>query len=312
MKANETFASIYYMIVSVCLRGAESTEELNRRTGQRIKALPGGASFRIDLSDGILPTPGCRRVYPHVAAAETAWCLLGHNHVDWLRTHTEVWDQFADARDCVECEGRGDRQDFSASMDNRYTCENCRGTGKTYWLEQAYGWRWRAKFGIDQLAVGLQRLRDDPSDRRVWISSWDPGEDIVPQDQKTVPCPVGFTLSVMAGRLNSALMIRSSDLYMGLPYDVMRHCLVMAACAASLEVKPGIARFTLAHPHLYESNWQDASQMLAQKLVAPKLELPTTPDNVIMADPDKYVNDMRAAASKFEWPTFRGQSGVVA
>ena len=311
MKTAETFASIYYMIVSVCLRGAEMAEELNRRTGQRIRALPGGASFRVDLSDGILPTPGCRRVYPHVAAAEAAWCLLGHNHVDWLRTHTMVWDQFADARDCAECDGNRKVWDTNAATLDK-NCPNCRGTGKTYWLEQAYGWRWRAKFGIDQLETGLDRLRADHSDRRVWISSWNPGEDIVPQDQKTVPCPVGFTLSVMAGKLNSSLMIRSSDLYMGLPYDVMRHCLVMAACAASLGVKPGIARFTLAHPHIYESNWHDASQMLAQKLVTPKLELPTTPDNVIMADPDEYVYGIRAAASKLEWPTFRGSSEVVA
>src|SRR3989338_8234729 len=99
MKTTETFASIYYMIVSVCLRGAEAVEELNQRTKQRIRALPGGASFRLDLSDGVLPTPGCRRVYPHVAAAEVAWCLLGHNHVDWLRTHTKVWDQFATPMD---------------------------------------------------------------------------------------------------------------------------------------------------------------------------------------------------------------------
>lgn len=304
----DVFSEAYYVMIATCLRGGESVEETNQRTGQRIRALPGGASFRIDLTPGTLPLIGCRRTWPHVAAAETAWCLLGHNHIDWLRRHTPVWDRFADTTTCTVCDGSGKR----GEGEYEGSCAACSGSGKVFWLQQAYGNRWRNTFGIDQLAVGLERLMADPSDRRVWISSWDPGEDIKESKQKTVPCPVGFTLNVIGGRLNSALMIRSSDLYYGLPYDVMRHALVMDACAATVGVKPGIMRVTLAHPHVYERQWPEAAQMLAQKPIIPKISLPGMAVDQITDAPDDYVNAIKASAAACEWPEFRGQTEVVA
>lgn len=312
MNKYDTFSNAYYMMVSVCLQGRESVEELNQRTGQKIRALPGGASFRIDLSPGVLPLIGQRKTFPHVAAAETAWCLLGHYHINWLRQHTQVWDRFADVKDCIICEGSGKLDSSCYEGKPNGICMNCQGSGKTYWLKQAYGNRWRNAFGVDQLAIGLERLRADSSDRRVWISSWDPGEDIRAAGQKTVPCPVGFTLNIMGGKLNSALMIRSSDLYYGLPYDVMRHALVMDACAASLGVKPGIMRVTLAHPHVYERQWSEASQMLAQEPVVPEISLPGLTVEQVMDTPDGYVAAMKAAAHARIWPSFRGQTEVVA
>ena len=182
MNKYDVFSEAYYVMIATCLRGQESVEELNTRTGQRIRVLPGGASFRVDLAPGALPVIGIRKPFPHIAAAETAWCLLGHNHVDWLRRHTPVWDRFADDQPCTVCEGRGSHD--NGSIESR--CENCGGSGQVFWLQQAYGNRWRNTFGVDQLAVGLERLMADPSDRRVWISSWDPGEDIKESKQKTL------------------------------------------------------------------------------------------------------------------------------
>ena len=290
------FAEMYAGLIAMCLQ--DGVSEMNRRTGQMIMAMPGGASFQIDVSDGVLPTIGLRRTWPHVAAAEAAWCFRGHNHADWLRKWTKSWDQFCDPRDCPECDGTG--QDNSTQTPG---CYKCMGTGKIFWLEQAYGWRWRGKFAIDQLTIGLERLRRDSSDRRVWISSWDPGEDILDNGQKTVPCPVGFTLSILDGRLNSSLMIRSSDLAIGLPIDVMRHALVVAACAASLGVSPGILRFALAHPHIYEPHWAQCHDMInGPPVVVPSVMMPSTPVKRIVAEPDAYVAGFKSYCEGFQWP----------
>ena len=284
--------------------------EKNHRTGSLIAALPEGASFAIDLSDGILPTCGLRKTRPHIAAAELAWCLLGHNHVDWLRKHTKVWDDFADVRDCASCEGSGLAERAHNIIAPQ--CPNCDGSGRTFWLEQAYGWRWRAKFGVDQLHLGIERLRADASDRRVWISSWDPGEDIVAKGQKTVPCPVGFTLSVMDGKLNSTLMIRSSDLYMGLPYDVARHALLMSAVAVSLNKQPGHMRVTLAHPHIYEQHFENCYQMLERDPVIPQMNMfATWGVDAITKQPDAYVASVKQYAASYVWPAFNPKAEVV-
>lgn len=298
-----TFPEKYRAMLLTCLDGEE---ELNQRTGIRIRALPAGASFTVNLAAG-LPTIGLRRTRPHVAAAEAAWCLLGHPHADWLRKYTKIWDQFCDVADCAECDGTG----FLSGRDNPRDCENCNGSGRTFWLREAYGNRWRNTFGVDQLAVGLMRLADDSSDRRVWISNWDPENDIVPSNQKTVPCPVGFTLSVLGGKLNSSMMIRSSDLWHGLPGDVMRHSFVVAACAATLGVKPGIIRFTLAHPHLYERQWEIAGVAVRQPIVAPDMPLPTWTVKQVMDQPDGYVQFIRNVAGQLAWPAFDPRSEVA-
>ncbi len=306
-----TFAEQYRDLLAETARYGVS--ELNRRTGVEVTALPQGASLVIGLNDGILPTCGLRKTKPHIAAAEVAWCFLGHNHIDWLRRHTKVWDDFADVTDCALCDGCGTVDATAELVQNmgKTICSSCRGSGKIYWLDASYGYRWRQKFGIDQLQVALSRLRNDSSDRRCWISSWDPSVDIEARGQKTVPCPVGFTLSVLGGRLNSTLMIRSSDLYMGLPYDVMRHALVMAACAATLGVDLGFMRVSLAHPHIYATQCENVLKMLDAEIVVPALPMPECAVNWIVERPDEYVGAYKDAASRVKWPALDPKSEVV-
>lgn len=303
-----SFALTYREILRACLeRGAVET---NHRTGATIKALTSGASFTVPLFAGILPTCGVRKTKPHIAAAENAWCILGHDHVDWLRRHTRVWDAFATIKDCVPCDGEGSVLHNGVRVSTE-KCDHCDGTGKTFELPQAYGHRWRHAFGLDQLATGIERLRIDPSDRRVWISSWHPGDDILNMGQKTVPCPVGFSLSILEGRLCSSLMIRSSDLFMGLPYDTMRHAFLMAAVAASLSVNLGVMRVTLAHPHLYEAHWDHAHHATTVEPVVPKMLLFSYPISRIEENPDGYVEDVKDVASECEWPAFEPKLEVV-
>lgn len=310
------FAEQYALLLKQCLDPRESVEELNQRTGSRIRAIPAGASFVVDLWDNVLPTCGLRRTRPHIAAAEAAWCFIGHAHVDWLRKWTRVWDDFADVTMCAKCDGGGwypPPIDAACSQSGaQITCDSCDGSGKTYWLEQAYGNRWRVSLGIDQLAIAIKRLQDDPTDRRVWISSWDPSVDILPLRQKTVPCPVGFTLSTLNGRLNSTLMIRSSDLYMGLPYDVMRHALVMAAAARSIGgVSLGRMRVTLAHPHLYERHYGLTETMIGLEPVVPFVTMPTWSVEDIVRDPDHYVVVSKEQCHGALFPWFDPKSEVV-
>jgi Thymidylate synthase len=274
------FADTYENLVAA-LMSEESDYDLNQRTHQAISFLPDGYSFAIDLSDNILPTCGLRRTRPMTAAAEAAWCFSGVPNLTWLQKHTKIWDQFADA------DGN---------------------------IMEAYGYRWKSAFGYDQIDTAIRRLIVDPSDRRVWISSWDPREDLLPNDQKTVPCPVGFTLATYENRLNSSLMIRSSDVFIGLPLDVMRHALVMRAIANSLGKRMGHMRVTLAHPHIYESHWDMALTMLGEEIMVPDIRMPGEPWTVdhIVNHPDEYVDLVRRVVfESVGWPNYDPKVMVV-
>lgn len=293
----EFWQSYRYLVKQIL---ASSITEENRRTGENIKALM-GHSFSVDLRSGILPTCGVRKTRPHIAAAEFAWCVRGERSIEWLAKHTKVWNDFADVEQCSLCLGTGVLG--SACL----TCAHCEGRGGSRVVDAAYGFRWRTAFGRDQLMLAIAALRRDMSDRRIWISSWDPREDgLGAENQKTVPCPVGFTLAVLGDELISTFVIRSSDVFMGLPYDIMRHAYLMAAVATSLSVRLGIMQVSIAHPHLYARHWDLSNEMVngPHDVVVPQIILPRWPVEQIDEDPDEYVRRAKTKADDVVWPAF--------
>lgn len=260
-----------YKLLLTDLMGSMPIIEKNTRTGHQVRVWPGMRAMNIGLANWELPTCGVRKTNPHVAAAENAWCLLGHDHVQWLSQHTKVWNAFADP------------------------------TGK---MKESYGNRWSNTFGHNQLSIALDRLNSDHSDRRIWISSWDPGSDILDLGQKTVPCPVGFTLQVMNDRLWSTYVLRSSDAFLGLPHDVMRHSYLMAAVASSLNIGLGVLSVAIANSHIYDVHWDLANHVVDNdiKLTVPMLGLPKTPVHKIVENPNEYVYRVKMAQQLTVWP----------
>lgn len=265
--------------------------ETNKRTGVRVRVGNGPTSFRIDLADRLLPTVGLRKTFPRSAAAEVAWFLQGTQDATFIRKYAPLWDKFVEP--------------ISRPAD-QVTNEVFEG------VKAAYGYRWRQHFDRDQLALALLALAKDPTDRRVWVQAWDPSEDgLGAQGQRNVPCPIGFTLSITGGRLHSALVIRSSDVFVGLPYDVMGHALLMDAIAASLNVELGYMSVQLGHAHLYECHWEMAKQCLTQQPVVPPIVMPGYTVAKIEAEPDAYVQVLANKASGVFWPNFNPRPEVV-
>lgn len=208
----------------------DAAEEVNERTGVRIKLIEGGYSFKLDLSDGNLPVASNRRYFPHIAAAETAWQFLGTKDPSFMLKHApKLWSKFVEDGE----------------------------------LKTAYGYRWRVAFGRDQLALALNELGNNPTNRQLFVLAWDPRRDGLGGPQpKNIPCPVGFTLSRCKNKIHMSVLLRSSDTFVGLPYDVMAYGLTLSAIAASVGCTPGTMHVTLAHPHLYEPHWAMAEASL--------------------------------------------------
>ena len=271
-----------------------SPVERNARTGREVFTLRGGAAFKLDLRAGWLPLSGLRQLHPGTAAAEVAWFLSGERSTAWLKRHCAIWEKFVE-------EG-------------------------TDIVGAAYGYRWRRHFARDQVALALATLAVDPSDRRVYVSAWDPGRDGLGEPSKNVPCPLGFTLSMTQSpggltghyELHSTLTIRSSDVFVGLPYDVMGHAILMDVLRASLPqtVTLGTMTVALGHPHLYRVHEQLASEALAAEpagaMTLSKVPmLGSWPLAAVEADPDGFVEAYRKRTSETEWPAYRCRPEVV-
>lgn len=296
--------------------------EANERTGTRVRVGRGGTAFRVDLSDGLLPTIGYRKTFPKSAAAEVAWYVRGEQDATFIRQYAPLWDKFvenlpydvetADPREMPPESLKYDVLDVQ-SIDGRQVPPR-RVAGPPYFegVKSAYGYRWRRHFGRDQIRLAVEALRKDPSDRRCYVSAWDPAEDgLGEQGQRNVPCPTSFTFSVTGGELHSSLFLRSSDVFVGLPYDVMGHALLMDAVAHELRIRPGVMHVTLAHAHLYESHWELTAEALKQEPVVPPMQLPGWSLSQVERDPHDYVQRYAEEAKQHAWPVYSPRPEVI-
>lgn len=291
---SKSFHEAYRWLLSELMNHGVTEE--NARTRTKIKMLQGAHSFKLDLTDGRLPIAGNRRYYPHIAAAETAWQFMGTKDPTFIVGKApKLWSKFVE-------------------METTHV-----GTVSTQKevLKTAYGFRWRKAFGRDQIALACDELMNNPTNRQLFISAWDPSSDGLGGEQpKNIPCPVGFTVSRFRDDLHMSVFIRSSDVFVGLPYDVMCYSLTADAIAATVGIRPASLHVTLAHPHLYEPHWKATHACLGSSIwdsYADKKEFEgastTWPSNVspnlpgwniamIEEQPDAYVDVVKQLARR--------------
>lgn len=227
---NQDYNYIYHTLIGAILK---ANIEENQRTGTKIKAIP-NCVIGYPISD-TLPLINTRKMYPVTAFAELCWTLSGQRKLDWLQQHTKMWDDFK-------------------NKDNE--------------VEAAYGYRWRQMFGRDQLLQGIDALIKDPSDRQIFISAWDNSKDgLGNRWTSNVPCPTCFSLNIIDKKLNLTLFIRSSDVIVGLPYDMLMYSLLLIIIThelrkAGLDISYGNIAAALSHAHIYEPHFEIAQDLI--------------------------------------------------
>lgn len=107
----------------------------------------------------------------------------------------------------------------------------------------------------EQLGYVVGRLAADPETRQAVLTTWRP----VPPATRDVPCTVALAFALRAERLNAHVFMRSSDLWLGWPYDVFTFAMVTALVCQRLNLRlgspaarPGVLYLTAASSHLYE------------------------------------------------------------
>jgi thymidylate synthase len=161
-------------------------------------------------------------INPAFAIAELIWILQGRNDAAFLNYFNPGLPKFA-------------------------------GTGTTY--HGAYGHRLRTAFGIDQLRRGYETLSSTPASRQVvlqiWNSSWDmpqpDGSPIAPD----IPCNINSLLKVRNGHLHWTQILRSNDLHLGLPYNLIQFTTLHEIMAGWLNLELGPYLHIADSLHIY-------------------------------------------------------------
>lgn len=128
------------------------------------------------------------------------------------------------------------------------------GTGKNY--HGAYGYRLRKHLGLDQLERAYQALSRNPDTRQVVLQIWDstvdfPAEDGTPRDAD-IPCNICAFAKIRNGKLEWGQILRSNDLFLGVPHNFVQFTSLQEILAAWLGVDVGHYRHVADCLHVYE------------------------------------------------------------
>jgi len=111
-----------------------------------------------------------------------------------------------------------------------------------------------------QLPYVVSKLLADPDTRQAGLTIWREN----PPETKDVPCTIAIFFSIRQDRLNAHVFMRSSDSWLGVPYDVFNFSMLAHLVCIWLNekretvVSPGYLFLTAASSHLYETNFEDA------------------------------------------------------
>jgi thymidylate synthase len=212
-----------------CLsRIMEAAPKKNKRTDRWVRAV--NAMF-VHTMGFQFPLIHLRDISPMWSCAEAVWFLSGEKSTGLMKKYGfRTWDKFA---------------------------------GPDGMVDSATGHRWRKAHGTDQLQEIIDKLEADPTSRQAVMVSWLPSVDLV-KPGPNAPCIVTWHFHVLNGALHMNVLQRSADMFFGFPHDILGFRIVQEILAARLGWQPGEIGYLISNAHLYEDQWEPATQMIAR------------------------------------------------
>jgi thymidylate synthase len=186
----------------------------------------------------------------------------------------------------------------------RYNSQMARFSDDGLTLGGAYGPR---------LAPQWQYLVDSISrdyfSRQSVATIWTP----VPKNSRDVPCTISLQMIARDGRLNCIVTMRSSDIWLGLPYDCSTFSLLANGLAGVLGLTPGFLQFNLGSSHLYATDFEKAKRVMDNpdehaSIRSPRLPyMPPRHDictPLTLEDVLEYPKKFSAAELRYPWSMY--------
>ena len=109
-----------------------------------------------------------------------------------------------------------------------------------------YGWQWKRN---DQLNRVINLLKNKPNTRQATISIYD-GKEMLDYDYDT-PCTYAVQFTILHGRLDMCVTMRSNDLWYGFCNDQYCFSKLQKMVSDELNIEPGVYYHFAHNMHLY-------------------------------------------------------------
>lgn len=199
-----------------------------------------GVNMKFDLSKGF-PILTTKKIHLKSIIEELLWFIKGSTDGEILiNKNVNIWKM------------NGSREFLDQRGLNNY---------KENDLGPIYGFQWRhfgAEYinkdtnydgkGFDQLQDCIDKIKNDPNNRRILLSSWNPID--IPK-MALPPCHVLLQFFVKEGKLSSLLYQRSADVGLGMPFNICSYALLTHIIAQVTNLEVGNFIYNIGNAHIY-------------------------------------------------------------
>ncbi|XP_053675041.1 thymidylate synthase [Anopheles nili] len=200
-----------------------------------------GSQLRFSLRNNAMPLLTTKKVFFRGVAEELLWFIRGSTNAKELQSKgIRIWDGNS-TREYLDSCGFIDREEGD--------------------LGPVYGFQWRhfgAKYktchddytgqGIDQLTDVINKIKNNPNDRRIIMSAWNPSD--IP-NMALPPCHCLAQFFVDNGELSCQMYQRSADVGLGVPFNIASYSLLTHMIAHVTGLKAGEFIHTTGDTHIY-------------------------------------------------------------
>ena len=222
-----------------------------------------GRQYRHSLADGF-PLLTTKKLHLKSIVNELIWFLNGDTNTRWLNDNgVRIWDEWATE------EGE---------------------LGPVYGAQWT-AWPTRDGGSINQIDYVLNCLKNNPDSRRILFHAWNveylPDENVTPRENVAAgrmalpPCHLLYQFYVANNRLSAQLLIRSSDSFLGLPYNTASLAVLTMMLAQQSELEPGEIIICTGDSHIYSNHFEQVREQLSRApRVLPQLHILRKPDSI--------------------------------
>ncbi|KAL3538989.1 hypothetical protein ACH5RR_002355 [Cinchona calisaya] len=233
-----------------------------------------GCQMRFNLRKSF-PLLTTKKIFWRGVIEELLWFISGSTNAKVLQEKgIHIWDGNA-SRDYLDSIGLKEREEGD--------------------LGPIYGFQWRhfgAKYtdmhadytgeGFDQLLDIVGKIKNNPDDRRIILSAWNPS------DLKLMalpPCHMFAQFYVANGELSCQMYQRSADMGLGVPFNIASYALFTCMIAHVCDLVPGDFVHVIGDAHVYRTHIRPLQDQL-QKQPRP---FPVLKINPLKKDIESFV-----------------------
>lgn len=242
---------------------------------------------RFDLKKGF-PMLTTKAMGLRLISSELAWFIKGLTNIQYLlKYNNHIWDEWPFEKYVQSDEYTGpDMTNFAHRALEDKEFEKIYKEEKKKFCERileddefaerfgdigpgAYGAQWRSFDGpnnqnADQLKDVIEQIKANPDSRRLLVVAWNPVQ-VKSKDTVLPPCHFAFQFYVVDGRLSCRFMMRSTDIFLGLPFNIASYALLTHLIAVECGLGVDELIFDGGDVHLYTNHLEQIKTQLERE-----------------------------------------------